>query len=296
MKENEQNHLKIYQLKIEKAISREVASFGPDSPARKACEYALLNGGKRFRPAITLMVSDALNQQTDTMQAALATEYFHTASLVADDLPCMDDDDERRNKPSLHKAYGEALSLLVTYALIAEGYRNYAKNAESLKQAQLPHSANSDRVCTLALENATYNTGLNGATGGQLLDIMPPDLSLDTVKEVIHKKTSSLFEIAFVSGWLYGGGDIDKLALVKQAAKHYGLAFQIADDIGDQEQDIKNERNINVANLFGIDTAIEMVQEEVHSYQQALSSLNINTPALNSMATFILESASPSII
>lgn len=281
--------LKGYQEQIDQAIKQEIPSFGKDSPARKACEYALMNGGKRFRPAITLMVSDALNLGADVMQAALATEYFHTASLVADDLPCMDDDDERRDKPSLHKVYGEALSLLVTYALIAEGYRNYAKNTETLKNAQLPHSANSDRICTLSLETATYNTGLNGATGGQLLDIMPPDLSLETVKEVIHKKTSSLFDIAFVSGWLFGGGDIAKLDLVKQAAAHYGLAFQIADDIGDQEQDLKNNRKINVANLFGLDTARKMLEEEITAYHQYLNKLNIATPVLKEIATSLIE-------
>ncbi len=281
--------LKDYQEQTDQAIKREIASFGQNSPARKACEYALLNGGKRFRPAITLMVSDALNLGADVMQAALATEYFHTASLVADDLPCMDDDDERRDKPSLHKVYGEALSLLVTYALIAEGYRNYAKNTESLKNSKLPHSSNSDRICTLSLETATYNTGLNGATGGQLLDIMPPDLSLATVKEVIHKKTSSLFEIAFVSGWLFGGGDISKLDLVKQAAAHYGLAFQIADDIGDQEQDLKNDRKINVANLFGIETAHKMLEDEITAYHQNLAELNITTLLLKEIATSLIE-------
>ncbi|MEM1282939.1 MAG: polyprenyl synthetase family protein [Chlamydiota bacterium] len=280
--------LKSYQKKIDQVLAEEVSSFGPDSPAKKGCEYSLLNGGKRFRPIITLMVADALNLGADVMQAALATEYFHTASLVADDLPCMDDDDERRQKPSLHKIYGEALSLLVTYALIAEGYSNYTKNAASLKTANLAHSPLSDRICTLTIETATYNTGLNGATGGQLLDIMPPDLSLETVKQVIHKKTSSLFEIAFVSGWLFGGGQIRKLDLVKDAAAHYGLAFQIADDIGDQEQDLKNGRKINVANLFGIEAATKMIESEVAAYKETVSKLNIATPPLEEIATSLL--------
>lgn len=280
--------IKNYQLEVDQAIKQEISSFGPDSPARQACEYALLNGGKRYRPIITLLVADAIGSGNNVMQAALATEYFHTASLVADDMPCMDDDDERREKPSLHKVYGEALSLLVTYALIAEGYQNYAKNAESMNP-----SFDKNLICKLALETATYNTGLKGATGGQLLDIMPPDLSLETVKEVIHKKTSSLFEIAFVSGWLYGGGNISKLDLVKKAAAHYGLAFQIADDIGDQEQDLKNERKINVANLLGQENALAMLEEEVAAYEKHLSELNIATPLLKELGQSLLGSVQP---
>lgn len=280
-----------YQDRIEQSLKKQILNFGPDSPATKACEYALLNGGKRFRPAIALMVADALGQNADVMEAALAVEYFHTASLVADDLPCMDDDDERRNKPSVHKVYGEALSLLVTYALIAEGYRNLYKNSALLKGAGHPHSPASDTICTLALDNATFNTGLNGATGGQLLDIMPPNLSLETVKEVIHKKTSSLFEISFVIGWLYGGGSIQQLDTVKQTAKHYGLAFQIADDMGDQEQDLINERKINMANIFGLQAAQEMLTAEISSYKQCLNVLQIDTPALQSIAAMLEESA-----
>lgn len=278
--------LKEYQIQIEQALTQEIASFAPHSPLKEICEYALLNGGKRYRPAITLMVSDALGQQANCMQAALATEYFHTASLVADDLPCMDNDDERREKPSLHKVYGEALSLLLTYALIAKGYGNYAENASTLKCANLAHSQQSDSICTLVLQNATYNTGLSGATGGQLLDIMPSNLSLATVKEIIHKKTSALFEIAFVAGWLYGGGEREKLSEIKQLANHYGLAFQIADDLADREQDLQKGRKINVANLFGVDQALEMLKKERDDYLQKLSMLSIATPALKNIATY----------
>lgn len=267
---------RIYKEKIEEVIQKELTTFGVESHALKACEYALLNGGKRFRPTITLLVAEALGKGLDVTHSALTVEYFHTASLIADDLPCMDDDDERRDKPSLHKVYGEALALLVTYALIAEGYRALWKNGEVLRQ----ESVDADQMVTIALENATYNTGLMGATGGQLLDIMPPDLSLETVRQVIHQKTGSLFEIAFVNGWLFGGGDPSCLAEVKKAAYHFGQAFQIADDLGDQEQDLQNERKINVANLFGKDKARELFQEEKARYQTTLASLNIATPSL----------------
>ncbi|MEC7840257.1 MAG: polyprenyl synthetase family protein [Chlamydiota bacterium] len=277
-----------YLKKIETAIKKSIPNFGPETPIRKACEYALLNGGKRFRPVITLMVAEALNKNADVMQAALTVEYFHTASLVADDLPCMDDDDDRRNQPALHKAFGEGMALLVTYALIAEGYRCLYTNAASLANSSLPHANEHEKICLLALENATQNTGLCGATGGQFMDICPPDLSLETIKEIIHKKTTTLFEISFVLGWLYGGGDIKKIDILKRAAKHFGLAFQIADDIGDIDQDITNERSVNVATLFGLEEAKKMFHEETEGYLNALEELEIKSSNLQTLIKTLL--------
>ena len=134
---------------------------------RDACEYALSNGGKRFRPALVLMIAESLGHQADAMEAALAVEFFHTASLIADDLPCMDDDEERRDHPALHVKYDEATALLVSYGLIAGGYGCLARCAQILKSSNAPFAQEADRICVMALENSTFNTGLLGATGGQ---------------------------------------------------------------------------------------------------------------------------------
>jgi geranylgeranyl diphosphate synthase type II len=114
----------------------------------------------------------------------------------------------------------------------------------------------------LALQNAAYNTGMQGATGGQLLDLYPPDLSLSTLRRVVQMKTSSLFELSFVLGWLYGGGDLALLPDVKRAAAHYGLVFQIADDLEDLEQDKKNGRTVNFALALGKECAEKLLSEE----------------------------------
>lgn len=262
--------LSSYRDQVVAAIKAHIVDFGPQNPLREACEYALMNGGKRVRPAIVLAVCDALGGRF-ALYPALAIEYFHTASLVADDLPCMDDDDERRKQPSVHKVYGETLALLVSYALIAEGYGSIAKGGNGLPGGE--------RIIALALENSAFNTGLLGATGGQFLDIYPPDLTLQTILEVLHKKTVSLFEIAFVFGWLYGGGAEEKLPLVKQAASHFGIAFQIADDLGDMEQDLKNGRQINLANQLGKSKAEEMLREEIAGFKQVMKELGLGTLA-----------------
>ena len=276
-----------FQKTIEKLLRASIEEFGAKTKLRDACEYALLNGGKRFRPALVLIIAESIGMQADASYAALAVEFFHTASLIADDLPSMDDDDERRNKPSLHKVYGEALALLASYGLIAAGYEFLAKNAKVIQKSSLSFASQSDRIGMLALENTTYNTGLLGATGGQFLDVFPPDVSLSTIKDVIRMKTVSLFEISFVLGWLYGSGDLKKLDLVKKAALHFGMAFQIADDIGDMEQDKKNGRQINVANLCGKTEASQMLLYEVAECQMVLKQLGLGKSALFSLVNDI---------
>jgi geranylgeranyl diphosphate synthase type II len=276
-----------YKDRVENALRGSMASFGIKTHLRDACEYALLGSGKRFRPALVLMIGDALNKQADVSKAALAVEFFHTASLIADDLPCMDNDDERRNKPTVHKVYGETVALLASYALIASGYECLAKNAIDLKKAKVSFAANCDQICTLALENSSYNTGLLGATGGQFLDVFPPDLSLPTLRDIIHKKTVSLFEIAFMLGWLYGGGNIDHCDEVKKAASHFGMAFQIADDFEDLAQDLKNGRKVNIPAVCGIPEAKKMFHGEISGYNAVLKQLHLDNSSLQQLGDLL---------
>lgn len=250
---------------IEKKIQEDLSShFGDRTKLKEACEYALLNGGKRFRPSIVLMTADALKSENSVLDAALAVEYFHTASLIADDLPCMDDDDLRRNKPSTHIVFGESTALLASYALISAGYRLIAQNARG-----------SDTLCLHALESATYNTGILGATGGQFIDLFPPDDSEETLKEILNKKTVTLFELAFSLGWIYGGGDLDKLDKIKELSYHFGMAFQIADDLDDISQD--DDTSVNLARLIGVSKAKETFQEELKAMHTLLKELSLNS-------------------
>jgi geranylgeranyl diphosphate synthase type II len=119
--------------RIEKEIAKSILCFGEKTKLRDACEYALTNGGKRVRPLIVLLVGEALGNGLEVHEAALAVEFFHTASLIVDDLPSMDNDDERRDKPSLHKVYGEAIAILASYALMTGGFEKIQKNATLMK-------------------------------------------------------------------------------------------------------------------------------------------------------------------
>ena len=283
-----------YQERCESLIAAHLTGLSVKNKLQEAYIYALTNGGKRFRPSLVMMIAAALGRGVDVSEAALAVEFFHTASLIADDLPCMDDDAERRNLPTLHKIYGEAIALLTSYALIAAGYEALAKNGALWAQFYSQNdSSDSNARILLALANSAHQTGILGATGGQFLDLFPPDIHLDTIREVMLKKTVSLFEISFVLGWIFGGGDLQKLALVKSAAAHFGIAFQIADDLGDMVQDASHQNIMNIGLLCGKDKAQQLFEEELAGFQSALKQLNLMTPDLEALSHWLIKQGLP---
>lgn len=262
---------------IEALIKDSISSFGPPSILRDAIEYALRNGGKRFRPSLVYLVAAVLGKNRDVSDAALAIEYFHTASLIADDLPSMDDDDQRREHPSLHRAFDEATAILATYALISAGYDRIRIASEKSKSPEL---------CLLAIENASYNTGIFGAAGGQFTDLFPSKLNEESILELIDKKTGTLFEISFVFGWLFGGGDLTLLNEVKRAAISFGRAFQISDDFLDR---IDDRKEINYAVVAGIEKAMAVLLSELNVYNTLLKKLRLDSPELLALGKLVEE-------
>lgn len=283
------SHFFLHRDRIEQEIAKTISDFGEKNKLRDACEYALTNGGKRFRPMIVLMTAEGLGHDLNVYPAALSVEFFHTASLIADDLPCMDNDDERREKPSVHKVYGETIALLASYGLITAAFEKIHRNALVLQNSGTRFAPMSDRACALALETAAHCSGMLGATGGQFLDLFPPSINLETVRQVIYKKTITLFETAFAFGWLFGGGDVLELDLVKKCAFHMGMAFQIADDLADLEQDEKKQREISMARLVGRERALGLFEEEMRHFQRYLVELGLNTPSFEKMSEMMVR-------
>lgn len=270
-KETINKELLPYLQLIEKKLDEAILGFGPKNALRDAIAYSLKNGGKRFRPALVLIIAKALGKGLDASKGALAVEFFHTASLIADDLPCMDDDDERRNQPSLHVAFGESTALLASYSLISAGYDFIRMNS-------------SQKILPLALEAASFNTGIFGLSGGQYLDIFSQEHDEKSLREIIQKKTGALFELSFVLGWLFGGGEIEKFALVKKAAHHFGASFQIVDDFLDLDKDKKEGRKINAPLILGESKALNWLSEELFLFEKALKELNLQSKELTAMA------------
>ena len=192
---------------LEKHLESLLSTVGK-SPLGGACAFALQNGGRRIRPALVLIISEAFGKGAKPLDAACAAEYSHTASLIADDLPIMDNAMMRRNKPALHIATNKTPQSLATYALISQGYDLIRKEAAQCKWR-------ADLIFQMAIENATYNTGIDGATGGHI-DLFPGEMSEAKASELMRKKTGTLFELSFVFGWLFGGGEISELQVGKR--------------------------------------------------------------------------------
>jgi geranylgeranyl diphosphate synthase, type II len=265
--------------RIETALLLGIEALGPPGRLRDACAHAVLKGGKRLRPLLVLLIGEALAPQRCLMPIALSVEYFHTASLIADDLPCMDNDVSRRGVPALHIAFGESVALLASYTLIAAGYGGIYEMVRSLREAV----SNIDMIAVLALETITRCAGLRGATQGQFLDLFPPDSSFETYRSIIGQKTVTLFEIAFVVGWLFGGGDQIALEEVKKCAAHFGVAFQIADDLQDLSQD---QRGLLLS--VGRDRIREVFESEVSHLEQSLKKLTLWTPPFQTLVDQLL--------
>ncbi|MGM0440249.1 MAG: polyprenyl synthetase family protein [Chlamydiota bacterium] len=283
--------LESYKTTFEKILKNGFEIFGEETSLRKACEYALLTGGKRLRPIITMMIASALDKGLEASYAALSVEFFHTSSLIADDMPCMDDDDLRRGKPTVHKMYGETTALLASFALISAGYQMIFENVKSLKASEIGREMQPDTLGMLAVENASYSTGILGITGGQFLDIYPPDNLLETIKDVVGKKTAALFETAFVFGWLFGGGGVEHLDSIKKAARHFGTAFQMLDDLGDVEQDLSNHHDINYAVSCGVEKTLTLFYEELQAFAKILEELDIYSEGLQGLVAFMTAKA-----
>ncbi len=271
--------LERYRRRFEEDLPQAIERMGEKNILRDACEYAL-SGGKRLRPLIVMMTADALNRGLDVLPAALSVEFFHAASLIADDLPCMDNDDFRRNRPSLHKAFGESVAILASYTLIAEGYGALHRNGEQMKRDGR-YAEQAGDAAMRCLKAAALCAGIQGATNGQFLDLFPPDSSWETLCKVIAQKTSTLFEISFLFGWLFGGGSPASIEALRSCAMHLGMAFQIADDLEDDE--------VHIGRVLGKKEAVSLFEKELAEFRNSLEGLSLWTPPFQELYALLLS-------
>ena len=201
-------------------------------PARlhTAMRYSLQAGGKRLRPILSLAAAELFGAQDDAaLPAAVALECVHTYSLIHDDLPCMDNDDLRRGRPTAHKQFDEATALLAgdallthAFAVLATGYASQPAIAYALMR-ELSDAAGSRRLI-----------------GGQMEDLLSEKKAEATEEELtfIHlNKTAAMLEAALVMGGIVGGATEARLTSLREIGRHLGLAFQIIDDVLDATAD-----------------------------------------------------------
>ena len=193
---------------------------------------------------------------------AIFIEYVHAASLVIDDLPEFDNDLLRRGAPSLHAAVGPAVAQLAALSLISAAIQNVCRQIDWLN-ANAPEIRNADRIGVRICGLVSRTLGAAGAAGGQFMDIGSTEdrkkFAEDATEELMALKTASLFELAVVVGWLVAGGEFGKIDDCLLIGRKFGLAFQIADDIGDMAKDAARATaarpDPNYANRYGRDIA-----------------------------------------
>ena len=243
----------------------------------EAMEYSLLAGGKRLRPIFVLDFCRMCGGDwRKAAPFAAALEMIHTYSLIHDDLPCMDNDDFRRGRPTNHKVYGETMAILAGDALLTDAFL-------LASSAELPNPARMG----LAISVLAQNAGSLGMVGGQVLDIQSEERQL-TEQEVIDiqsRKTGALINAACVLGVIAGGGDEKKIEAAATFAGALGMAFQIRDDmldvIGTQEEMGKgvgtDETKNTFVKLYGLAKCEELVQKYTATAIDALGVFDDNS-------------------
>ncbi|OIW10987.1 hypothetical protein TanjilG_22794 [Lupinus angustifolius] len=213
---------------INKALDASIALKEPVT-IQEAMRYSLLAGGKRVRPMLCIAACELVGgRQEMGIPAACAVEMIHTMSLIHDDLPCMDNDDLRRGKPTNHKAFGVDMAVLAGDALLALAFEHVAAATKGVSP---------DRVVR-AIAELAKSVGGEGLVAGQIMDIHSEGLSVSEVKlerlEFIHiHKTAVLLEAAVVLGAITGGGSDEEIERLRKYARCIGLLFQVVDDILD---------------------------------------------------------------
>ena len=285
------SRVKLWQSSISKLIKADLKNISL-ARIREATEYAL-NSGKRLRPMLLLEFS---NDPTDiknkaSIELALFVEYVHNASLIIDDMPCMDNDDTRRGQLTLHKKYGESIAQLVSYNLLVTAQNHLRKGLEIASSNQSSSSSStgidteSNRLLVSRIGDMVSDVlSVDGLCGGQYLDLtidsgiddMPPRKQREEVLRIARMKTGLLFSLSFVLGWATMQFDSTKpedLAKIKEAGTSFGLAYQIVDDIKDIDTDkTRNDGRCNVCRYYPKNELIDLFTTELNNFVTIMQS------------------------
>jgi len=226
----------------------DVAAGAPPS-LMEAASYALRGPSKRLRPVMLHLVATGTTPDDDALRAGAAVELVHTASLILDDLPCMDDAEFRRSRPATHRAFGEATAILTAIALLNRAFG-------LLAEIEAPAGLRLELISLL--EGAV---GWRGLVAGQELDIAGVVADREGLEHINWLKTGTLFVAAVAMGAVLRGVSAERRTALETFARELGLAFQLADDLldrlgnaGELGKDVGKDRDkTNVVNLLGIE-------------------------------------------
>ena len=248
------------------------------APVMEAIRYSLLGGGKRIRAILALEFCSAFGAPKEfAYPSACALEMIHAYSLIHDDLPCMDDDDMRRGKPTSHKQFGEALAVLAGDGLLTLAFETIS-NPETVEILGAQKSIELTRCLSCS-------AGEYGMLGGQVIDVINEGNSIsgEVHSEMVAMKTGALIKAAIHCGCISAGADAEKTAMALKYAELIGRAFQITDDILDVVGDSKilgknvgsdeRENKVTFVSLYGLQKAQQMADECYNKAQKIIKEL-----------------------
>ncbi len=281
---------------VEEALSR---ALPPESdwPAtiHRAVRYSLFAGGKRVRPLLTLASAETVGGSAeDALPLAVAVEMVHTYSLIHDDLPCMDNDDLRRGKPTSHKVFGEWVAVLAGDALLTRAFHLMAEvppsgDAEGLRRRM--------RAMAILGEAA----GTSGLIGGQVADMESEGRALDhAALERMHRaKTGALISACVRGGAVLGGAGEDDFGRLARYGAAIGLAFQVVDDILDATEDAEQlgktagkdhaAAKATYVRVHGMDGARRVAEDLLAQAEAALEPLGPRADLLRELARKVVR-------
>ena len=268
---------------------RQQATVGLPSRTKEAMTYSLMNGGKRIRPLILFsLLKDYGFKEQLGYPCGCAIEMIHSYSLIHDDLPCMDDDDLRRGKPSCHKAYDEATAVLAGDALLTRAF-----------QVVLESQCSSEKKCALVSKLAEY-AGIDGMIYGQDLDMKAETLTdarFEDLQEIEVYKTAMLLTLPMVCAAILADKEQD-IPVLKEIGERLGIQFQVQDDIldvtssatalGKSTSDTQNNK-LTAVSLLGLEESQNLVVKLDQQIQSLLNDLSTSTSSFQKILDFLIH-------
>lgn len=280
-----------------------------DDNLKEMVEWCL-NGGKRLRAIIVLDICESQmksnNKYNDiddlelVLNISVACELLHNASLIIDDLPCMDNDIMRRGKETMHYKYGEKKAHLLFYYLMTEISHLLKKDIDKCDFITKEYK---NQLIKLLLSN--YLDNLNMAITGQFLDIYPlqdlkknkqlklvGNIKKEYIIKMIMNKTSPFFELSFISGYLLSNGDLNNLDKVRKVGQLFGLVFQISDDFEDEKKDLDRGLDMLMQNyvlLIGKNDSYRDFMEYIELLKTLLLELNLYSKLMEELINYLIN-------
>jgi geranylgeranyl diphosphate synthase type II len=259
----------------------------------KAMRYSVFSGGKRFRPILTMASFEACDGREDViMPIACGVELIHTYSLIHDDLPCMDDDDLRRGRPTNHKVFGEATAVLAGDALLTYAFE--------LIVTEGAKGLGTDRTVAV-LADLTASIGTDGMVAGQVVDMESENATVDkaTVEYIHTRKTAALIAGCAKIGAICAGAEAHVRNVLSEYGKRIGLAFQIVDDCLDAEGKFghlksgagldEKRRKATYPSVYGLKQSRQMARDLVEDAKESVAEFGLGALPLIALADLVVH-------